>query len=148
MLPKLHYHFADTESLPALRSYGVGDVVQSCRAAFLCDGELALVCAGPAQGVAVASRGSLQVYREGMDREALRAAIAILQDARRPLVLFPEGVITRTNDRLGHLMEGTAFIARSAAKHRAAMQPPGQVMILRVAIRYHLSQTPPRGDSP
>ncbi len=63
--------------------------------------------------------GAFSIYREGMDREALKCAIQILTEARRPLVLFPEGVITRTNDRLNHLMDGTAFIAHSAAKQRA-----------------------------
>jgi 1-acyl-sn-glycerol-3-phosphate acyltransferase len=80
--------------------------------------------------------GAFSIYREGMDREALRCAIQILTEARRPLVLFPEGVITRTNDRLNHLMEGTAFIARSAAKQRAGLNPPGKVVVHPVAIRY------------
>ncbi len=80
--------------------------------------------------------GVFSVYREGMDREALKCSIQILAEARRPLVLFPEGFITRTNDRLNNLMDGTVFIARSAAKQRAAMNPPGKVVIHPVAIRY------------
>ena len=80
--------------------------------------------------------GAFSIYREGMDREALRCAIRILTEARRPLVLFPEGVITRTNDRLNQLMEGTAFIARTAAKQRAGLNPPGKVVVHPVAIRY------------
>ena len=35
--------------------------------------------------------GAFSVYREGLDREALKTAIGILSDAVRPLVLFPEG---------------------------------------------------------
>ncbi len=85
--------------------------------------------------------GAFSIYREGMDREALKCAIQILTEARRPLVLFPEGVITRTNDRLNHLMDGTAFIAHSAAKQRAGMNPPGKVVVHPVAIRYSF-----RGD--
>ncbi len=80
--------------------------------------------------------GAFSVYREGMDREALKTAIGILKNARRPLVLFPEGVISRTNERLGNLMEGTAFIARSAARQRQAAASPGQVVVHPVAIRY------------
>ena len=80
--------------------------------------------------------GAFSIYREGMDREALRCAIQILTEARRPLVLFPEGVITRTNDRLNNLMEGTAFIAHSAAKQRGGLNPPGKVVVHPVAIRY------------
>jgi 1-acyl-sn-glycerol-3-phosphate acyltransferase len=79
--------------------------------------------------------GVFSVYREGMDRDALKCAIQILADARRPLVLFPEGVISRSNDRLNHLMDGTIFIARNAAKQRAE-QSPGKVVVHPVAIRY------------
>lgn len=80
--------------------------------------------------------GAFSVYREGMDRQALNCAIEILEHASRPLVIYPEGVITRTNDRLGVLMEGTAFIARTAAKRRAKQNPPGKVVIHPVAMRY------------
>jgi 1-acyl-sn-glycerol-3-phosphate acyltransferase len=79
--------------------------------------------------------GVFSVYREGMDRDALKCAIQILVDARRPLVLFPEGVISRSNDHLNHLMDGTMFIARNAAKQRAE-QSRGQVVVHPVAIRY------------
>jgi len=85
--------------------------------------------------------GAFSIYREGMDREALKCAIQILTEARRPLVLFPEGVITRTNDRLNHLMDGTAFIAHNAAKQRAGLNPAGKVVVHPVAIRYSF-----RGD--
>ena len=80
--------------------------------------------------------GVFSVYREGLDREALKQAAEILKEAKRPLVIFPEGMITRTNDRLGNLMDGTAFIARNGAKQRAALSPPGRVVIHPVAIRY------------
>jgi 1-acyl-sn-glycerol-3-phosphate acyltransferase len=79
--------------------------------------------------------GVFSVYREGMDRDALKCAIQILVNARRPLVLFPEGVVSRSNDRLNHLMDGTAFIARNAAKQRAE-QSSGKVVLHPVAIRY------------
>ncbi|MCX7047010.1 MAG: 1-acyl-sn-glycerol-3-phosphate acyltransferase [Candidatus Sumerlaeota bacterium] len=80
--------------------------------------------------------GVFSVYREGMDREALKCAIRILTEARRPLILFPEGVVSRTNDRMNQLMDGTAFIARNAAKQRAAMTPAGKAVVHPVAIRY------------
>jgi len=85
--------------------------------------------------------GVFSVYREGMDRESLKCAIQILTEARRPLVLFAEGVITRTNDRMIHMMEGLSFLARNAAKQRAALVPPGKVVVHPVAIRYFF-----RGD--
>ncbi|MDA7905195.1 1-acyl-sn-glycerol-3-phosphate acyltransferase [Rhodopirellula sp.] len=81
--------------------------------------------------------GAFSVYREGMDRQALQVGVDILAEARRPLVIFPEGVITRTNDRLLALMDGVSFIARSAAKKRAAMKPPGKVVVHAIGIRYH-----------
>ena len=80
--------------------------------------------------------GAFSVFREGLDREALKTASQILVDARRPLVIFPEGVITRGNDRLGYVMDGVAFIARSAAKTRAKAEPAGQVVIHPIALRY------------
>ncbi len=80
--------------------------------------------------------GVFSVYREGMDRQAIAAAVEILRAAQRPLVIFPEGVITRSNDRLNALMEGTAFIARSAAKKRAEESPPAKVVIHPVALKY------------
>src|ERR1043165_2593544 len=73
--------------------------------------------------------GAFSIYREGMDRTALNMAIEILEQGSRPLVVFPEGVISRTNDRLNALLEGTAFAARSAAKKRARATPPGQVVV-------------------
>jgi hypothetical protein len=80
--------------------------------------------------------GAFSVYREGLDREAIKAAIDILNQARRPLVIFPEGMVSRTNDRLGNLMEGTELIARKAAKERATATPSGKVVVHPVAIRY------------
>ena len=80
--------------------------------------------------------GAFSVYREGMDREALKTATQILVDAQRPLIVFPEGIVTRTNDRLGTLQEGIAFIARSAAKQRQKLTPPGRLVVHPVFLRY------------
>lgn len=80
--------------------------------------------------------GAFSMNREGMDRESLKAATAILTQAHRPLVIFPEGVITRTNDRVIHLQEGISFLARSAAKARGES---GRVVIHPLAIRYHFA---------
>ena len=80
--------------------------------------------------------GVFSIYREGTDREALKTAMNAIAEADRPLVIFPEGVISRHNDKLNHLMEGTALIARGAAKERAKLTPPGKVVVHPVAIRY------------
>jgi 1-acyl-sn-glycerol-3-phosphate acyltransferase len=76
--------------------------------------------------------GGFSVYREGMDRESLKCAIKLVADGVHPLVIFAEGIITRCNDRLVNFMEGPAFMARAAAKHRKT----GKVVIHPVFIRY------------
>jgi 1-acyl-sn-glycerol-3-phosphate acyltransferase len=80
--------------------------------------------------------GGFSVYREGLDRESLKCATRILAEARFPLAIFPEGFVTRNNDRLLHLMDGVAFLARSAAKQRAAAPLPGKVVVHPVFVRY------------
>jgi 1-acyl-sn-glycerol-3-phosphate acyltransferase len=78
--------------------------------------------------------GAFSIYREGMDKQAVANAIEILESARRPLVIFPEGYISRTNDRLTPLLEGTALIARQAAKKRAKENK--KVVVHPVGLRY------------
>jgi len=85
---------------------------------------------------AIRKMGAFSVYREGLDRKALNTAIGMLEKAERPLVLFPEGSVTRTNDRLHALLDGVGFMARTAAKRRAKMSPPGKVVVHPVAIKY------------
>jgi 1-acyl-sn-glycerol-3-phosphate acyltransferase len=80
--------------------------------------------------------GAFSVYREGLDRTAIKTAIELLVEARRPLVIFAEGIITRSNDRLGAFYEGPAFIANSAAKQRAKNEPGACTFVFPVAIRY------------
>jgi hypothetical protein len=88
------------------------------------------------QAWALRRLGAFSVFREGMDRTAINTAIEILVSGARPLVIFPEGVMSRANDRLNPLMDGTTFIARTAAKRRAKNSPPGEVVIHPVAIKY------------
>jgi 1-acyl-sn-glycerol-3-phosphate acyltransferase len=78
--------------------------------------------------------GAFSIYREGMDKQAVQTSIEILETAERPLVIFPEGHISRTNDRLTPLLEGTALIARQAAKKRA--KDSKKVVVHPVAVRY------------
>ncbi|TWT66864.1 1-acyl-sn-glycerol-3-phosphate acyltransferase [Posidoniimonas polymericola] len=80
--------------------------------------------------------GAFSVYREGNDRQAVNFAIDILVQGRRPLVMFPEGAVSRHCDLVMDLMDGPAFIARQAAKKRQKQgRPP--VVIHPVAIRYY-----------
>ncbi len=79
--------------------------------------------------------GAFSIYREGMDKQAVQTSIEILETASRPLAIFPEGHISRTNDRLTPMLEGTALIARQAAKKRAK-ENNGKVVVHPVAVRY------------
>lgn len=80
--------------------------------------------------------GGFSVYREGLDRESLKCATRILAEARFPLIVFPEGFVTRNNDRLMNLMDGVPFLARAAARQRAASSSPGKVVLHPVFVRY------------
>jgi 1-acyl-sn-glycerol-3-phosphate acyltransferase len=80
--------------------------------------------------------GGFSVFREGVDRLALSAAIEILVTGERPLLIFPEGAVSRTNDRLNPLLEGMALIARTAAKRREKAGL-GQVVVHPITMRYH-----------
>ncbi|HEX6963285.1 MAG TPA: 1-acyl-sn-glycerol-3-phosphate acyltransferase [Lacipirellula sp.] len=85
--------------------------------------------------------GAFSVYREGVDRQSINTAVDILVDGARPLVIFGEGAISRHNDELMPMMDGLAFIARTAAKRREKIPGAGGVVIHPVAIRYFF-----RGD--
>ena len=80
--------------------------------------------------------GAFSVFREGVDRQAINTAVDILVDGSRPLVVFAEGAVSRHNDELMPMMDGVAFIARTAAKRREKIPGAGGVAIHPVAIRY------------
>jgi 1-acyl-sn-glycerol-3-phosphate acyltransferase len=80
--------------------------------------------------------GAFSVLREGNDRQAIDTAIDIMIARQRPLIMFPEGAITRHNDLIEEMMEGPSFIARQAAKRLQKLGRPGGVVIHPVAIRY------------
>ena len=82
----------------------------------------------------VRQSGGFSVHREGMDRTSLSTAIEILTEARRPLVLFPEGTISMHNDKLSPLQEGISLIVQRAAKKRAEIG--GKVVVHPVALKY------------
>ncbi|MFP6576761.1 MAG: 1-acyl-sn-glycerol-3-phosphate acyltransferase [Pirellulaceae bacterium] len=87
---------------------------------------------------AIHKMGGFSVYREGIDRQAINMAVDILNTAERPLVIFPEGAVTRTNDQLHALLDGVAFIARSAAKRRRRRSADLKVVVHPVALKYFL----------
>src|SRR5439155_24854997 len=65
-----------------------------------------------------------------------KMATQIPAAADRPLGLFPEGIVSRSNDRLEPLMEGTSFIARAAARAKAKAESTGKVVVHPVYLRY------------
>ncbi len=79
--------------------------------------------------------GAFSIYREGPDKQALEFTIDALVAARRPVIMFGEGGITRANDLVQEMAEGVAFIARTAAKRRAK-SGGGRVVIHPVALKY------------
>jgi hypothetical protein len=84
---------------------------------------------------AIRRMGAFSVNREGIDRQAINTSIEILESAERPLIIFPEGGTSRTNDRL-HALLDISFIARAGAKKRAKKEPGSKVVIHPVAIKY------------
>jgi len=80
--------------------------------------------------------GAFSILREGNDRQAIETAIDILVSRRRPLIVFPEGTITRHNDLIAEMMDGPSFIARQAAKRLKKENKPGGVVVHPIATRY------------
>jgi hypothetical protein len=80
--------------------------------------------------------GAFSVLREGNDRQAIETAINILVSRRRPLIVYPEGAISRHNDLIEEMMEGPSFIARQVAKRLKKEGKPGGVVIHPVTTRY------------
>lgn len=83
----------------------------------------------------IRAMGAFSVNREGLDRQAIDMAIEKLAAGDRAFILFPEGTTSRSNDQLMALMDGTAFIARAAAKKRFK-RDGGKVVVHPIAIKY------------
>ena len=60
--------------------------------------------------------GCFSVNREANDLAAFKTAIELLRTGKHPLVIFPEGDIYHSNDRVTPFRDGAAAIAMSAAK--------------------------------
>ena len=83
----------------------------------------------PLQRFVLRRMGAFSVYREGVDRKAIDTAVDILVAGKRPLVLFPEGALSRHNDVLMPMMDGPSFIARTAAKRREKQNAKGGIVV-------------------
>ncbi|MFO0845665.1 MAG: 1-acyl-sn-glycerol-3-phosphate acyltransferase [Gemmataceae bacterium] len=92
---------------------------------------------GKVQGWLLNRLGGYSIWREGVDRESIKATAAILAGAERPVVLFPEGTWFRQNDRVGPLQDGLSLITRQAAR-----QSSRPIVIHPVGIKYWLLADP------
>jgi hypothetical protein len=81
--------------------------------------------------------GCFSVDREGTDMLALKTAVEILKSKPNPLVVFPEGDIYHTNDRVTPFREGAAAMALMAAR-----KSDRSVAIIPVAIKRWYSDDP------
>jgi 1-acyl-sn-glycerol-3-phosphate acyltransferase len=81
--------------------------------------------------------GCFSVDRENTDIQSMKTAMDILQNRKEPLVVFPEGDIYHTNDRLTAIRDGAAAIALMAA--RKSERP---IVIVPVAIKRWYTEDP------
>lgn len=81
--------------------------------------------------------GCFSVDREGNDIQSLKTAVDVMQNQPHPLVIFPEGDVYHTNDRVTPFRDGAAAMALMAA--RKAERP---VVIIPVAIKRWYTQDP------
>lgn len=75
--------------------------------------------------------GCFSINREGTGLAGFRRAVDILRASPHPLVLFPEGEIYHSNDRLTPFRTGAAAIALSAAQRATR-----RIVCVPAAIRY------------
>ena len=78
--------------------------------------------------------GAYSVNREGFDREAINFSVDSMVRNVRPVLMFPEGATTRTNDSLMPFLEGPTFIARTVSRRRHKQNL--KTVIHPVSIRY------------
>jgi 1-acyl-sn-glycerol-3-phosphate acyltransferase len=79
--------------------------------------------------------GGFSVDREGCDRAAMRQANDLLTNGKT-LVIFPEGEIYHTNERLTPLRDGVGFIALTAQRELDKQGQGKRVWIMPTCIRY------------
>jgi Acyltransferase len=83
--------------------------------------------------------GAFPIDREGTDLRAFKAGVEILTQARYPLVIFPEGEVYHTSDRLTPIREGAVAFASTASKRLA--ERGKTVWIVPTAVKYRFVET-------
>ena len=79
--------------------------------------------------------GAFSVDRDGSDRRPMQQALDTLVKGDYPLVIFPEGNVYLTNDRVTPLMDGAAFMAVKAQEALDKAGDGGRVRIVPVGIK-------------
>ena len=83
--------------------------------------------------------GAFSVDREGCDRRAMRQASEIVSRGDW-LVVFPEGEIYHTNERLTPLREGVAFMALQAQREMDKANGGKSMWVVPTAIKYRYDE--------
>lgn len=83
------------------------------------------------------THGAYSVDREGTDLRAFKTSVEIIKTSPHPLVVFPEGDIYHTNDRLTPFRDGAAAMAISAAKR--ADRP---IVVVPAALKFWYCEDP------
>ena len=98
-------------------SYVLGHAAQECRRPFhFLTAWQVFAMSTPFQRWVMQRHGCYSIDRESADLGAFKRSVEILRSHPCPLVIFPEGDIYHTNDRIMPFREGSATIALSAAK--------------------------------
>ncbi|MHC4994355.1 MAG: lysophospholipid acyltransferase family protein [Planctomycetota bacterium] len=93
--------------------------------------------ATPITRLVLRHHGCFSVDRERTDLKAFKFAVDVLREQPHPLVVFPEGEVYHTNDRVTPFREGAAAIALSAAKRAKR-----DIVAVPAGIKYHYVQDP------
>ena len=81
--------------------------------------------------------GCFSVDREGTDVLSMKTAVDIIQNRAHPLVIFPEGDVYHSNDRITPFRDGAAAMALMAAR-----KSERNIVIIPVAIKRWYTEDP------
>jgi len=81
--------------------------------------------------------GCFSINREGNDLRAFKQGVDLLKESPYPLVIFPEGDIYHSNDRVTPFRDGAAAVAMSAAK-----KSDRPIVTIPVALKAHYVKDP------
>jgi 1-acyl-sn-glycerol-3-phosphate acyltransferase len=84
--------------------------------------------------------GCFSVDREGTDMAAIKTSVDILQNKPSPLVVFPEGDVYHTNDRVTLFRDGAAAMALLSAR-----KSQRDIVVIPVAIKRWYTEDPQAG---